>query len=107
MSALVVLLIALRDEPLVAELALEGLVTRVGPGVQDHQAFVLECLVAALVWAPDLLLGAEPAALLLEVEVLLELLQLLARLGGLVLALLSDVIQGLVNLLHLGYWQID
>ena len=107
MSALVVFLIALRDEPLIAELALEWLVTRVGPCVQDHQAFMLKCLVAALVWAPDLLLGAEPAALLLEVEVLLELLQLLARLGGLVLAFLPNVVQGLVNLLHLVYWQID
>lgn len=107
MSALVVLLVALSDEPLIAELTLEGLVARVGPGVQDHQTFMLECLVAALVWASHFLLGAEPAALLLEVEVLFELLQLLARLGGLVLALLTNVVQGLVNLLHLGYWQIN
>lgn len=107
-SALMVLFVTFSDEPLFAELALEWLVSGMGPCVQDHQALVFERLVAVLERTLDLVLLAlvKLPALNFQIEVLLELLQLLGGLNGLVLHLVSDSVQSLVDLLHLVDWQI-
>ena len=90
-SALMVLLVTFSDEPLVTELALEGLVPSVSSGVQNHEAFVLECLVTVWVRALDesLIALLAPIVLNLELEIFFELLKLLAGLDAIVLMLVT------------------
>lgn len=92
MSTFVVLLIALGYESLFAKLAFKRFVTGMGPCMQDHQALVSEGLIAVLVWALNLLIRVEFAALPLHVEVLFKLLELHTRLSSFIFGFVTNIV---------------
>ena len=78
-SALMVFFVAFRDEPLIAELTSERLVTGVSSGMQYHQRLMLKRLRTVLVGAYNFFVWCVLSILGFDFKILLELHKLFTR----------------------------